>query len=490
MSALDSRVIAIGWDQPEVTPPRIQPDLTSALVTSLCEVTPRLEVAHPNLCLIPARGPSRYYGGELNVCRRLRNHARRILTRVTPDPRIGIGVADTRFAAELASPRDLLIPPGRTTEFLADLPIDALTQLGSRRGTGSTTDATDLDRLCQTLQRLGLSTLGTFAALPADAVATRFGELGTLAHRISRGEQPGSFDFHQPPEPLIVTIELDPPAERVDIALFAARRLVDDFGSLLADRGLACSRLRIRAETEHGEHLDRHWRALTIFDSDMVIERVRWQLTGWLAGNSGETQPTAGISLLRLQADQVATGGDLQLGLWGEMSDADRRAARGLDRIRGLLGPDSVRTGVLTGGREPGRRFEWCSGEGHDGLGTAETGGTGSRPLHQPWPGRIPPPAPAIVHSVPLAASCRGPNGRPVVVTERGSLSVPPSQLQLGDKPWQPITGWAGPWLSDESWWNPGEHRRIARFQILLADGSAHLCVVDRGQWWVEADYD
>lgn len=488
MSALDSRVIAIGWD-----PPATPPQLASALVTSLCEVTPRLEATRPNLCLIPARGPSRYYGGELDVCRRLRSHARRVLTRVTPDPWIGIGVADTRFAAELASRRDLLIPPGRTTEFLADLPIDALAQLGSGAGTGSATDATELDRLCQTLQRLGLGTLGAFAALPADAVATRFGKLGTLAHRISRGEQPGSFEFHQPPDPLITTIELDPPAERVDIALFAARRLVADFVSLLTDRGLACSRLRIRAETEHGEQLDRHWRALTIFDSDMIIERLRWQLTGWLAGNSGEAQPTAGISLLRLQADQVATGGDLQLGLWGEMSDADRRAARGLDRIRGLLGPDSVRTGVLTGGRDPGRRFEWRSRERHDGPGTDGTGGTsgvGDRPLHQPWPGRIPPPAPALVHSIPLAACCLGADDRPVVVTGRGTLSASPIRLQPGDKPWQSITGWAGPWLSDESWWSPGEHRRIARFQILLADGSAHLCVVDRGQWWIEADYD
>lgn len=480
MSAVQSRVIAVGWNPPETSSP-----VGSALVTSLCEVTPRLEVTSPNLCLIPARGPSRYYGGELNVCRRLRSHARRVLTRITPDPWIGIGVADTRFAAELASRRDLLIPPGRTIEFLANLPINALSQLGSESGTGSTaSDATELERLCQTLQRLGMDTLGAFAALPADAVTTRFGKLGALAHRISRGEQPGSFNFHQPPEPLVTTLELDPPAERVDIALFTARSLVADFMSLLVDRGLACSRLRIWAETEHGEHLDRHWRALTIFDSDMIIERLRWQLTGWLAGNTGETQPTAGISLLRLHADQVATADDLQLGLWGEMSDADRRAARGLDRIRGLLGPESVRTGTLTGGREPGRRFEWRSGD------RVETTDSDHRPRHQPWPGRIPPPAPAIVHSVPLAACCRGADGRPIVVTGRGALSASPAQLQHGDKPWQSISGWAGPWLSDESWWNPDGHRRIARFQLLLADGSAHLCVIDQGQWWIEADYD
>lgn len=476
--ATDSRVIAIGWDGAA-----IPAKATVSVVKSLCQVTPQLEVTRPNLCTIPARGPSRYYGSEADVCRRLRTTAHRVLCQLTPDPRIAIGVADTRFAAHLASSRDLIVPPGHTGEFLAELPIIALEQLAADHASSDGMLA-ELMPLCQLLQRLGLHTLGAFAALPADAVAMRFGALGTLAHRIARGEQPTPLNFYEPPDPPVAALELDPPAERVDIALFAARSLVEQFLSTLADRGLACSRLRVHAETEHGENISRHWRALTVFEGDTIMERLRWQLTGWLDGRSGEAQPTAGISLLRLHADEVVRADDLQLGLWGEMSANDRRAARGLDRIRGLLGPGSVHTTMLIGGRGPSQRFQlrpW----GEDAHPAAEP-----RQRDQPWPGHLPPPAPAIIHSIPLAANCRGSNGRPVAVTGRGALSAPPSQLQVGDHPWRTIVGWAGPWLSDESWWNPGSHRRIARFQVLLDDQSAYLCVVDQGQWWVEASYD
>jgi protein ImuB len=52
------------------------------------------------------------------------------------------------------------------------------------------------------------------------------------------------------------------------------------------------------------------------------------------------------------------------------------------------------------------------------------------------------------------------------------------------------VVGWAGPWLLDERWWDPPVRRRRARFQVVTADGRAHLLVVEDGQWWLEATYD
>jgi protein ImuB len=49
---------------------------------------------------------------------------------------------------------------------------------------------------------------------------------------------------------------------------------------------------------------------------------------------------------------------------------------------------------------------------------------------------------------------------------------------------------WAGPWPADERWWDPANHRRRARFQLLTDDGAAHLAVVEAGRWWLEAVYD
>ena len=54
----------------------------------------------------------------------------------------------------------------------------------------------------------------------------------------------------------------------------------------------------------------------------------------------------------------------------------------------------------------------------------------------------------------------------------------------------QAVVAWAGPWPLDERWWRPSARRRQARFQLVLNDGSAHLCVLEAGRWQREATYD
>jgi protein ImuB len=81
--------------------------------------------------------------------------------------------------------------------------------------------------------------------------------------------------------------------------------------------------------------------------------------------------------------------------------------------------------------------------------------------------------------------------GEPVGVTGRGHCSAAPAQIRrvpAGRS--AEIVGWAGPWPVDERWWDPGGHRRRARLQVLLEDGSAHLLVLEGGRWGIEATYD
>ena len=52
------------------------------------------------------------------------------------------------------------------------------------------------------------------------------------------------------------------------------------------------------------------------------------------------------------------------------------------------------------------------------------------------------------------------------------------------------MSAWAGPWPLEERWWDPGRHRRLARFQVVTADGTAHLVVAEHRRWWVAANYE
>ena len=49
------------------------------------------------------------------------------------------------------------------------------------------------------------------------------------------------------------------------------------------------------------------------------------------------------------------------------------------------------------------------------------------------------------------------------------------------------MAAWAGPWPVEERWWDTDAARRLARFQVVGADGRAWLLVVQNGHWWTEA---
>ena len=77
-----------------------------------------------------------------------------------------------------------------------------------------------------------------------------------------------------------------------------------------------------------------------------------------------------------------------------------------------------------------------------------------------------------------------------MTVSGRGEASAPPQQMTDSKGRSRTIVDWAGPWPLDERWWHPRSRRRQARFQLVLDDGSAHLCVLEAGRWWREATYD
>lgn len=439
-----------------------------------------VEILRPGVVALATRGPSRYHGGDHALAVKLAEAVDTTVAAAFPGaPACRIGVADGRFAAEQAArltrssldrqgttaaarqpaageERVTVVPAGESGPFVAPLPV-------------ATIPYPDLAGL---LHRLGIRTLGDLAALPAPSVLARFGPEGMAAHRLAGGVDERGPAARTPPPDLAVSAELDPPAERVDTAAFVAKALADDLHGRLAGRGLACSRVAIEAETEHGEHLVRLWRHEGALTAGAIAERVRWQLDGWLRGGG----TTGGLTLLRLSPDEVHADNGRQQGFWGR--GPDEGVARTLARLQGLLGPEGVVTAVIGGGRDPAGAVQLVS--------WGEPPAPGTDPA--PWPGRLPGPAPAVVHVPPLGAELRDGAGRSVTVSGRGEVSAAPAALAVAGGPWLPVAGWAGPWPVEERWWDGG--RRRARFQVVMETGAAHLLVREAGAWWVEATYD
>jgi protein ImuB len=447
-------------------------------------VTPWLEVARPGACVFATRGPSRYHGGDEALAERVAAvvaEALGPLVGVAGPP--GVGVAEGRFTAELAARRaatrgrPVVVPPGEAGAFLAELPVGLL----------GIVEALDPD-LCDLLPRLGLRTLGELAALPARDVVDRFGPTGRIAHRLASGADERPPSTRHPLPDLATQVELEPPVHEVGPVAFVAKSLADGLHERLARDGLVCTRVVVLAETEHGERQERIWRHELGFTAAAIAERARWQFEGWAAG---PRPPTGGISLLRIVPDEVVPDRGRQLGFWGSQTQADERALRALARLSAQVGLDAVAVPEWRGGRGPGEQLVLVP------AATADLGEPGARarrvapaPGEGPWPGRLPAPSPATIWDPPLPAVVLDTAGRPVSVSGRGVASGAPAAIGVGGGQLQQVVAWAGPWPADERWWDPGDHRRRARFQVLTAEGAAWLVRLEGGQWAAEATYD
>lgn len=448
------------------------------VVAAVEELVAGVEVVRPGACAVAVRGPARYLGGEEAAAERIIEHVAQACAVESQ-----VGIADGVFAAGLAARTGRVVPPGGTPEFLADLPVEALGR----------------PALADLLRRLGIRTLGGFAALPAGDVLARFGFDAALAHRLAAGRDHRPLAVRRPPAELTVTADYDEPIDRVDAAAFAARTLAERLHDRLAGYGLACTRLGVEAVTAHGQELHRVWRHDGLLTAGAIADRLRWQLDGWLtggatrpgaAGHPGPARPTAGIVRLRLVPDGVLAQVGLQPGLWGDTGEERERAHRALSRVQGILGPESVVTAVLGGGRSPADRVRlvpWGDERLPGRPGDPRRPATSAVP---PWPGALPPPAPAVVLPEPLAATVHDAAGAPVGVSARLQLTAPPARLTVGTARPVEIVGWVGPWPVDERWWAPAEACRRARFQVRTADGAALLLAVESARWLVEAIYD
>jgi protein ImuB len=481
------------------------------VLSELEQVAPRLEVLGAGACALATRGPSRYHGGDRALADLVHERVRAALTRhlgdgTLPCP-VGVGVADGPRAATIAAHesidsfggrRPVVVPAGATAAFLAPLPVRHLAHARA--------DATACAELIEVLGRLGLRTVGRVAELPAPDVLARFGALGMQLHRLANGAEVEPPEVGPAPVDLRVHAAVDPPAEQVDRAAFVVKALADTLHAELASRGLACTRVMVALETDAGDRIERLWRHEGALSAAAVAQRARWQLEGWLDTGRSRGRCNGGVQRVELVPDQVVPDRGVQMGFWGGTSDVGERAARAMARVQALVGPESVLVPEWRGARAPGEQYELVPLDGVD-LGGRR------RPGPEPWPGRVPAPAPAVVWARPRPAEVLDAQGRRVGVGGRGLISAAPVRCRLltgerstgagSDGAWDEVRAWAGPWCIEERWWDATAHRRRARLQVVLGPlgdggpggahpsrGVAHLLTLEGGQWWVEATYD
>ncbi|MGV0715502.1 DNA polymerase Y family protein [Mycolicibacterium sp. XJ662] len=436
------------------------------------DLVPRAEVLRPGLLVLPVRGAARYFGSEEAVAQRL------IDAVAAAGAECQVGIADRLPTAVFAARAGRIVAPGEDARFLSPLSIRQLAAEPSLAGP-------DRQYLADLLWRMGIRSIGQFAALSRSDVASRFGADGVVAHRFARGEPTRGPSGREPEAELDAVMNCDPPIDRVDAAAFAGRSLASSLHRSLESSGVGCTRLAIHAVTANGEELERVWRCAEPLTEDATADRVRWQLDGWLNKRNPDDRPTAPVTMIRLRPVEVVSAEALQLPLWGPPAKMTDSAYRALVRVQGLLGPEAVQMPILSGGRGPAERITFTP------LGDEPVPKADPR---QPWPGQLPEPSPTVLLDDPVELFDA--EGNPVRVTGRGLFSTDPSRLVAPGKAGRDarLAWWAGPWSVDERWWDPQRAKvgRTARAQVLLDTEPAQallLCYRQR-RWYLEGIYE
>lgn len=253
---------------------------------------------------------------------------------------VRLGVGPSRFCAFAAAGRARpgraakIVPAGAERAFLAPLPVGFLRSRNAELPT--------------ILRRLGISTMGEFAALPANAVADRFGNEGLRARELALGHD-------KPLEPRLIAERL---IERIDLPEAVSGPQLEQMLKLLVDRllanperrGRALRKLRIGARfVEQGT-----WRReVTLRQATAERERLHLVLAPKLA------ELPAPIEELTLEAVSLGppTGDQLSFRRPDER-ERRRRLREALRQTRASVGSEALQRvlEVDPGSRIPERR--------------------------------------------------------------------------------------------------------------------------------------
>ncbi|MCI0544163.1 MAG: DNA polymerase Y family protein [Actinobacteria bacterium] len=431
--------------------PRDQGDETrrfEPVLQTVEDLVPRAEVVAPGLVFVPVAGAERFYGGEEALAHRFAVEMGQVIGGVRGGEAL-VGVADGPFAARWAAAMAKVGEPRIVTDtigFLAGLDLSTL-----RESMGG-------EEMIETFRWLGIGTLGDLARLPRDALATRFGDPGLLAHRLASGED-RPLDPREIPADLVVRMEFEDPLETLDSVAFAARVLAERLTGSLRRRGVAPHTVAITVGSAGGEDRQRVWRSADPFTERALADRVWWQLRAWVES----TGVPGGITSLTIEPADLS-GEGRQLGLFSDETTLIE-TERALARVQTLVGPDGVLQGRPQGGRMPGEKVSWSR--------WGETPDLPERDPAAPWPGATPTPHPALVP----------PDLRPIQVEWDDGM---PSRIRLGSR-WEPVLTWSGPWRLSGRWW-AGEDD-ADRYQIVTSVG-AFLCVVKPEGVFLAGVYD
>jgi nucleotidyltransferase/DNA polymerase involved in DNA repair len=313
------------------------------LLDLLEEFSPTVEPAGMDGAYLDASGLTLLFGEDAVLAARIVEAIRR---RMGMGSRVGIGPGKfaARLAARLAAERPVVVAPGEVQRFLGKQSASLL-PLGP--------DAQDR------LVKLGIRSIGQFARLPAQDLASHFGPEGVVAHRLARGEDSAPVVPRPRPSVLVAAREVEGIPDRERLGYIAAH-LVGKLADRLQREGRGCRTLALRLDLEGGgreaevpRQAERSAQLRQVTDDAGELRRALERLL-----DEVEDEVVGRVVRLEVALTGLGQGPSRQLGLFDAQRERRASLDQAVDRIQRRFG-DRIKRVVVADENAwlPSRKF-------------------------------------------------------------------------------------------------------------------------------------
>ncbi len=307
--------------------------------------------------------------------------------------------------------------------------------------------------LRDTLDKLGISTVGEILKLPADGLLKRFGLEAHQLHQLAAGNVWAPLQPEEPAEPMKRHVIMEAPESNVERLLFLIKPLLDSLLKEMSSRGEALTELALCLCLEDvGSRTEKIRPAAPTTDSAQILGLVRLRMES-LELSRGITELTLVTVGTKVAREQIPL-----------FEDKPRRdpetGSRAFARLRAELGDQVVVRARLQEGHLPRARFRWETLE------------------------RIIQPRPA--ESIQERPLVRRIYQNPILLPPRSRRE--PDGWLLRGVDHGPVQRMVGPYIVSGGWWSGTAGVQRDYYFVKMKQGEVHWAFYDRRRrrWFLE----
>ena len=305
-----------------VNMPRYQ-EMSRQVFTILSRFSPLMEIISIDEAFLDISGCFRLYGSPENIGGLIKEQVHSELGLI-----ISVGISYNKFLAKLATDLDkpdglLIITENEAADLLKPLPVSKIW------GVGQKTE--------QSLNRLGIKTIGDIQALPPGWLEARFGSAGRLFWELAHGIDHRPVETGQ--ERKSISREETFPEYIIDISYL--EKLTTHFAAELCAKlrreGLETASISIKLRYSDFKTITRS-KAIEPCNSDLVVTQAAEELLHNAYNGKGS------LRLFGLSLGHLSSRADLEQGSLFESptNSAHNEIDLLMDEIRGRFGPDAI----------------------------------------------------------------------------------------------------------------------------------------------------